>query len=198
MEFFLYAFYGGVLIAALIMLFNSQSVLSVFSLIICFLCVSAIFIILSAEVLAMILIIVYVGAIAVLFLFVTMMVDNASLSNNIVSFKRTVVAFCLSSLFFVEVYIYATNFKVTLFGDIISHMSFYDMSIRMFSNYLLEIVMAGVLLLLAMVVVISLSGTENNTIKQQNSVQQVLLTHSKDRLKIVKVQSGDGVKYDNN
>ena len=61
--------------SALFVIFGKNAVHSVLFLILCFFNAAALFIILGAEFLAMILVIVYVGAVAVLFLFVVMMLN---------------------------------------------------------------------------------------------------------------------------
>mgnify|MGYP005731757347 CR=1 FL=1 len=70
-----YIFSSVILLSALMVISARNPVHSVLFLILAFLNAAGIFVILHAEFLAMILIIVYVGAVAVLFLFVVMMLD---------------------------------------------------------------------------------------------------------------------------
>jgi len=73
LSFYLFA---GVAVASAIMVISARNpVHSVLFLILCFFNAAALFILLGAEFLAMVLVIVYVGAVAVLFLFVVMMLD---------------------------------------------------------------------------------------------------------------------------
>ena len=195
MNFFFYFFISGLILSTFVMLLKKNLVLSVFALVLCFINAAGLFILLKAEVLAMILVIVYVGAIAVLFLFITMMIDYDTNDSKLV-LHHPIVALFLASVFFLEVYLHACTFKVTLSPGVSLSISFSDLSLEMFSDYLLELELVGVLLLLAMVVVISLNTgrkTKTKEIKQQDSIEQVMLTC--DRLKIVKVKSGDGVKF---
>src|SRR6266699_622562 len=72
---FFYLF-ASVAIASAVMVISSRNpVHSVLFLILCFFNAAGLFILLGAEFLAMILVVVYVGAVAVLFLFVVMMLD---------------------------------------------------------------------------------------------------------------------------
>ncbi len=74
-QIFFYLF-SAVLVAAAVMVVTSRNpVHSVLFLILCFFNAAALFLIAGAEFLAMILLIVYIGAVAVLFLFVVMMLD---------------------------------------------------------------------------------------------------------------------------
>ena len=85
------AFYlfSAIMIASALMVVSSRNpVHSVFFLILAFFNAAALFILLGAEFLAMILLIVYVGAVAVLFLFVVMMldVDFAELKHGLLQY----------------------------------------------------------------------------------------------------------------
>src|ERR1044072_5350904 len=72
---FFYLFAGGCIASAFMVIAAANPVLSVLSLILAFVNGGVLFVLLGAEFLAMILIVVYVGAVAVLFLFVVMMLD---------------------------------------------------------------------------------------------------------------------------
>src|SRR5687767_6464683 len=70
-----YLFSGVMILAALMVIAAKNPVHSVLFLILAFFNAAALFVLLGAEFLAMILVVVYVGAVAVLFLFVVMMLD---------------------------------------------------------------------------------------------------------------------------
>src|SRR5579864_4666871 len=70
-----YIFAAAIIFSALMVIAARNPVHSVLFLILAFLNAAALFVLLGAEFLAMILVIVYVGAVAVLFLFVVMMLD---------------------------------------------------------------------------------------------------------------------------
>ncbi len=73
LAFYLFSFI--IVLSALMVISSKNPVHSVLFLILCFVNAAAIFVLLGAEFLAMILVVVYVGAVAVLFLFVVMMLD---------------------------------------------------------------------------------------------------------------------------
>jgi NADH-quinone oxidoreductase subunit J len=70
-----YVFSAALILSALMVVSSRNPVHSVFFLILSFFNAAALFVLLGAEFLAMILVVVYVGAVAVLFLFVVMMLD---------------------------------------------------------------------------------------------------------------------------
>jgi NADH-quinone oxidoreductase subunit J len=72
---FFYLFASVAIASAVVVISSRNPVHSVLFLILCFFNVAGLFILLGAEFLAMILVVVYVGAVAVLFLFVDMMLD---------------------------------------------------------------------------------------------------------------------------
>src|SRR4249920_122141 len=74
-DFFFYLFAAILLISATLVVSSRNPVHSVLFLILAFFNAAALFLIAGAEFLAMILVVVYVGAVAVLFLFVVMMLD---------------------------------------------------------------------------------------------------------------------------
>ena len=74
-SFSFYLFSGVVVLSALMVISAKNPVHSVLFLILSFVSASGLFVLLGAEFLAMILVVVYVGAVAVLFLFVVMMLD---------------------------------------------------------------------------------------------------------------------------
>ena len=76
MTIFLFYLFSGILVISSVLVITSKNPIhSVLFLILCFFNSSILFLFLNAEFLAMILLIVYVGAVAVLFLFVVMMLD---------------------------------------------------------------------------------------------------------------------------
>ena len=85
---FFYLFAGITLASALMVIASKNPVHSVLFLILAFVNAAGLFLLMGAEFLAMILIVVYVGAVAVLFLFVIMMldVDFAQLSEGFIEY----------------------------------------------------------------------------------------------------------------
>ena len=80
--FFFYFFSLIAVISAIMVTVSKNTVHSVFFLILDFISISSLFIMVGAEFLGMIMLIVYVGAVAVLFLFVVMMLNVAKQKNT--------------------------------------------------------------------------------------------------------------------
>ena len=80
--FFFYIFSLIAIISAIMVVASKNTVHSVFFLILDFITISCLFIMIGAEFLGMIMLIVYVGAVAVLFLFVVMMLNVAQQKNQ--------------------------------------------------------------------------------------------------------------------
>ena len=80
--FFFYIFSLIAIVSAIMVTTSKNTVHSVFFLILDFISISCLFILIGAEFLGMIMLIVYVGAVAVLFLFVVMMLNVAQQKNQ--------------------------------------------------------------------------------------------------------------------
>ena len=87
---FFYFFSAIAVFSAVMVVSSKNTVHSVFYLILDFITISCLFIMIGAEFLGMIMLIVYVGAVAVLFLFVVMMLNVSEQSNN--SFKGKIIS----------------------------------------------------------------------------------------------------------
>jgi len=97
-----YIFSFSLLLSAFFVVFSSNPVHSVFFLILSFFNASGLFILAGAEFLAMVLVLVYVGAVAVLFLFVVMMLGGSVINDdnemhNIVYFFKNFIQLCIFS-----------------------------------------------------------------------------------------------------
>ena len=84
--FYLFAFIA--IVAAIMLTVSKNTVHSVFFLILDFISVSCLFIMIGAEFLGMMMLIVYVGAVAVLFLFVVMMLNVAQQNNQLINLNK--------------------------------------------------------------------------------------------------------------
>ena len=82
MQYFFYIFSVIAIVSAIMVTASKNTVHSVFFLILDFISISCLFIMIGAEFLGMIMLIVYVGAVAVLFLFVVMMLNVAQQKNQ--------------------------------------------------------------------------------------------------------------------
>jgi NADH-quinone oxidoreductase subunit J len=194
------AFYlfAAVLIASAAMVVTSRNpVHSVLFLILAFFNAAALFLIAGAEFLAMILVIVYVGAVAVLFLFVVMMldVDFAQLRQG---FQRYApIGAVIGGILFLElVLVFATwNFADDAAGLRLNPMPGDVENTRaigriMYTDYVLLFQIAGLILLVAMIGAIVLTLRDRVSTKRQDIARQIARAGS---VNLRKVLSGAGL-----
>ena len=194
-----YLFSAILLLSSLMVISTKNPVHSVLFLILAFLNAAGIFVILHAEFLAMILIIVYVGAVAVLFLFVVMMLDfKTSLEkDNILQYMP--IGLLIGLVFIAELVIVLINTRLDLSNiQILSNPldNFSDQSNTeaigsiLYTNYVLYFQLSGVILLVAMVGSIVLTLRDREGVKRQIVSEQV---DRKGKIELVDVKSGDGI-----
>ena len=194
-----YLFSAILLLSSLMVISTKNPVHSVLFLILAFLNAAGIFVILHAEFLAMILIIVYVGAVAVLFLFVVMMLDfKTSLEkDNILQYMP--IGLLIGLVFIAELVIVLINTRLDLSNiQILSNPldNFSDQSNTeaigsiLYTNYVLYFQLSGVILLVAMVGSIVLTLRDREGVKRQIVSEQV---DRKGKIKLIDVKSGEGV-----
>ena len=194
-----YLFSAILLLSSLMVISTKNPVHSVLFLILAFLNAAGIFVILHAEFLAMILIIVYVGAVAVLFLFVVMMLDfKTSLEkDNILQYMP--IGLLIGLVFIAELVIVLINTRLDLSNiQILSNPldNFSDQSNTeaigsiLYTNYVLYFQLSGVILLVAMV------GSIVLTLRDREGVKRQIVSEQVDRggkIELVDVKSGEGV-----
>ena len=194
-----YLFSAILLLSSLMVISTKNPVHSVLFLILAFLNAAGIFVILHAEFLAMILIIVYVGAVAVLFLFVVMMLDfKTSLEkDNILQYMP--IGLLIGLVFIAELVIVLINTRLDLSNiQILSNPldNFSDQSNTeaigsiLYTNYVLYFQLSGVILLVAMIGSIVLTLRDREGVKRQIVSEQV---DREGKIELVDVKSGEGV-----
>ena len=193
-----YIFSAVILLSALMVISSRNPVHSVLFLILAFFNAAGLFVILHAEFLAMILIIVYVGAVAVLFLFVVMMLDfKVSLEkSNILQYMP--IGIFVGMVFISEVIIVLINTKLELnnIQILTNPLSNFEnltnteaIGSILYTDYILYFQISGVILLVAMVGSIVLTLREREGVKRQSVPQQLERT-SQIELKDVKSREG--------
>tara|TARA_Y100000768_G_scaffold1695_1_gene1321 strand:+ start:166 stop:780 length:615 start_codon:yes stop_codon:yes gene_type:complete len=194
-----YIFSFVMLLSALMVISTKNPVHSVLFLILAFLNAAGIFVILHAEFLAMILIIVYVGAVAVLFLFVVMMLDIKTTieKSNILQYMP--IGLFIGFVFIAELVIVLINTKLELSNmQILSNPlnKFAELSNTkaigsvLYTDYILHFQLAGVILLIAMIGSIVLTLRERTGVKRQSVAEQ--LSRSS-KIDLVDVKSNEGI-----
>ncbi len=172
---------------------------SVLFLILCFFNAAGLFILLGAEFIAMLLIIVYVGAIAVLFLFVVMML-NVDIKAAKTKFNiSTPLLGVLSLVIFAEIFIIVRasldknyqKFKLFPIDQNISNVE--NIGRSLYTEYFLAFQISGAILFVAMIGAIVLTLNKNNRFIKKQVIQDQILRNKKDSIEIVKVENNKGI-----
>ncbi|MFK7761445.1 MAG: NADH-quinone oxidoreductase subunit J [Candidatus Midichloriaceae bacterium] len=191
-----------ILFASLMVISSRNPIHSVLFLILTFFCSAGLMVMLEAEYIAMIIIIVYVGAVVILFLFVIMMLDVSNSDLNRSSAK-TMPYVILSSIVFLAVFVYAlykskVNFDtITLLNNRDTELfenSLRYIGIKLYTEYILEFQIAGVILFLAMIGSITLVHRKSNRLVKKQNITDQIMRSKKESIDLVDVKSRSGVK----
>jgi len=201
---FFYFFSLIAIFSSLMVITSRNTVNSVFFLILDFISVGCLFIMVGAEFLGMIILIVYVGAVAVLFLFVVMMLNVAEQKQSWFIGKKSThipVGLIVSLLIFLEllVVVGGWKYKDNLMSSstlIISEVSnTHQLGLVMYTDYILFFQLAGVILLLSMIGAILLTFRERKGVKKQSYFTQISRSPVS-AVELKDVESNKGVKID--
>jgi len=203
---FFYIFSLIAIVSAIMVTVSKNTVHSVFFLILDFISISCLFIMIGAEFLGMIMLIIYVGAVAVLFLFVVMMLNVAQQKNQWfsarVSSKHIPVGLIISTIIFFELIIVIGGWKYK--PDLVSSMLLnIDSSISnthaigyvLYTDYIHIFQLSGMILLVAMIGAIVLTFRQRSGVKRQSYFSQISRERS-DGVELIDVPSNKGVKSD--
>ena len=203
---FFYSFSLIAIISAIMVTVSKNTVHSVFFLILDFISISCLFIMIGAEFLGMIMLIVYVGAVAVLFLFVVMMLNVAQQKNQWFSAressKHIPVGLIISVIIFFELMIVIGGWKYK--PDLVSAMSLtidneisntHAIGYVLYTDYIHIFQLSGMILLVAMIGAIVLTYRQRTGVKRQSYLSQISRERS-DAVELIDVVSSKGVKSD--
>ena len=178
-------------------IFSKNPVNSVLFLVLAFLNSTFLFILIGAEFVGIILAIVYIGAVAILFLFVVMMLDIQKTTLMLNIKKYIPIAIVFASIILAEI-IYLTIYKSSKVNpDIIIRYENNTEQIGdvLYTKYFIDFQLSGIVLLLAMIGAIVLTHVYRPSIKRQN-IEKQNTTLATNRVKLIKVKSGQGIKND--
>ena len=201
---FFYFFSSIAVLSAILVTISRNTVYSVFFLISVFVSISILFIMIGAEFLGMIMLIVYVGAVAVLFLFVVMMLNITEQETKRISrkgfFNSLSIGTIVGIIIFLEIIVVIGGWKYK--GDFIS---LSDPNIVtdntralgnvLYTDYIHLFQISGVILLIAMIGAISLTFSKRENIKRQSYFQQIEREKASS-VSLVEVENDKGVKID--
>ena len=203
---FFYIFSLIAIVSAVMVTVSKNTVHSVFFLILDFISISCLFIMIGAEFLGMIMLIVYVGAVAVLFLFVVMMLNVAQQKNqwflSSQSSKHIPIGLIISVIIFFELIIVVGGWKykpdlMTSSNLIINESISNTHSIGniLYTEYIHVFQLSGMILLVAMIGAIILTFRERAGLKRQSYFKQIS-REREDSVKLIDVNFKEGVKID--
>jgi len=203
---FFYFFSTIAVFSAIMVTISRNTVYSVFFLILVFVTTSILFIMIGAEFLGMIMLIVYVGAVAVLFLFVVMMLnvaeknqktsDRKGLINNVSVGTVVGIIIFLELLVVIGGWRYKDSF--TLLSKINSNQNLtntHELGNIIYTDYIHLFQISGMILLVAMIGAITLTFTKRENIKRQNYFDQIQ-REKISSVELVDVENEKGVKLD--
>lgn len=187
--------------SAAMVIFSRNPVHSVLFLILAFFNAAGLFVLLGAEFVAMILVIVYVGAVAVLFMFVVMMldIDFVELRKGVQQYLP--IGMLIGAVLLIEMLLiggswqFTDSMTTTLAArtpDPIDVSNTEALGRLIYTDYIFLFQMAGMILLVAMIGAIVLTHRKRPGVKKQDIGKQVR-RRREDAFEKVKVRSGEGI-----
>ena len=203
---FFYTFSIIAVVSAIMVTASKNTVHSVFFLILDFISISCLFIMIGAEFLGMIMLIVYVGAVAVLFLFVVMMLNVAQQKNQWFiseeSSGHIPIGLIISTIIFFELVIVigGWKYKPDLFDsnnyNTINEISnTHSLGQVLYTDYIHVFQISGMILLIAMIGAIVLTFRQRDGVKKQSYIKQISRERS-EGVEVLKVPFNKGVNID--
>jgi NADH-quinone oxidoreductase subunit J len=203
---FFYTFSIIAVISAIMVTVSKNTVHSVFFLILDFISISCLFIMIGAEFLGMIMLIVYVGAVAVLFLFVVMMLNVAQQKNQWFASEESSghipVGLIISTIIFFELIIVigGWKYKPDLFdlNNVVNNFSVsntHSLGQVLYTDYIHVFQLSGMILLVAMIGAIVLTFRQRTGVKKQSYIKQISRERS-EGVQVLDVETNKGVKID--
>ena len=203
---FFYFFSTIAIISAIMVTASKNTVHSVFFLILDFISISCLFIMIGAEFLGMIMLIVYVGAVAVLFLFVVMMLNVAQQKNqwflSSQSSGHIPFGIIISIVIFFELIIVigGWKYKPDLFYKVNSQLTenisnTHSLGKILYTDYIHVFQISGMILLVAMIGAIVLTFRQREGVKKQSYIKQISRERS-EGVQVVDVKTNKGVSLD--
>jgi NADH-quinone oxidoreductase subunit J len=197
-----YIFSSVLILSALIVISSRNPIYSVLFLILAFFNSAALFLLSNAEFLAMLLVIVYVGAVALLFLFVIMMLNIEFKSKSILKTKYLITGLVVAIILFVEILLVVNSIDISISANELVDISKTHMMTNetntaqigkiLYTDFFLHFQLAGLVLLVGMIGSVVLAHRHKEDLKRQNITKQVSRKR-KDSVKIVKVLSHKGI-----
>ena len=190
--------------SAAMVIISRNTVYSVFFLILVFVSISILFIMIGAEFLGMIMLIVYVGAVAVLFLFVVMMLNISEQITKRITRKGLInnisIGSIVGAIIFLELLVVIGGWQykgtfVSLSTVNLSMSNTHALGNVLYTDYIHLFQISGMILLVAMIGAITLTFSKRENIKRQKYFKQIQRDKNSS-ISLVDVKSGEGIKLD--
>ena len=189
-----YLFAGLALASGLLVIVVRNPVHAALSLILCFFASAGLWLLLEAEFLAIVLVLVYVGAVMVLFMFVVMMLDInlADIRKGFLKYLALALAVVVPMILVIGTVASSTYFNAPKYSVAVkqgpSHNNTYEIGKELFTNYIWPFEIAAVILLVAIVAAIALTLRNSRQLKNPNVEQQLRVERDK-RVRLVDIGS---------
>ena len=197
-----YLFAGVVVLSALMTILARNPVHSVLWLVLAFFNAAGLFVLLGAEFLAMILVIVYVGAVAVLFLFVVMMLDIDFAELRAGFMKNFPLGIAIAAVLLAELVLGIGAYRAGALdlgtpdgtaAPLIGESNIENIGALLYGRYLFLFETAGIILLVAMIGAIVLTHRERKDTRPQNISKQIARKPSEATVN-TRPEVGQGIK----
>jgi len=192
-----YIFSAGLILSGVMVIVSRNPVRCALFLVAAFVMSAALWILLEAEFLALVLILVYVGAVITLFMFVVMMLNidvadkQVRISRRLLAPAIIAVAFTVGIMLFV---IGPEHFGLASFASPVHEPANYsnvkELGLVLYTHYVYPFELAAVILLVAMISAISLNFRGKRFRKSQNVPEQVMV-RPEERVRMVKMKVED-------
>ena len=200
---FFYFFSTIAVFSSVMVTVSKNTVYSVFFLILVFVTISILFIMIGAEFLGMIMLIVYVGAVAVLFLFVVMMLnvgENITKKRGLIN--NLSVGWIVGAIIFLELLVVIGGWKYKVTFLPLNNSSFnqeitntHALGNILYTDYIHLFQISGMILLVSMIGAITLTFKKRENIKRQDYFEQIQ-RDKESAISLVDVEKGKGIKID--
>ena len=204
---FFYTFSVIAVLSAVMVTVSKNTVHSVFFLILDFISISCLFIMIGAEFLGMMMLIVYVGAVAVLFLFVVMMLNVGQQKNQWFGAEKSSthlpVGLIVSIIIFFELIIVIGGWKykpdlnksIDDLGISLDKTNTHSIGEVLYTDYIHLFQLSGMILLVAMIGAIVLTFRQRIGVKRQSYIKQI--SRERDEgVEVLEVETNKGVRID--
>lgn len=192
-KFLFYVFAAITVVSAAMVVTRRNPVHAVLYLVLAFVATAVLWMLLEAEFLAIVLVLVYVGAVMVLFLFVVMMLDveQAALKAQFIRFMPLGLAIALVMLALIVMVVGPGNFGLEQFAKPAPQPADYSntesLGALLYTVYVYPFEIAAVILLVAIVAAIRLTLRRRPGTKYLDPARQVRVRKGPDRIRIIKM-----------